>query len=424
MKRTAIASFERRPPPARRRLSPCERHDRDVCVTRADHDAQRPPLRRSRSPRAAPAGQAARRASGPSPLPRRRRTSSATASLPISASIEASVTSDPLRSRRGGRRSVLVGEPLELFANEVLADLVLGDLGSPRCRDSGSAPDHLLHVLHLELDLGLVGTCRTPVEDVRAVPGRSARSARARARHPDSTQHDQRKSVTPQYPRALAGFHLPIQFCACRGLRDRRASHPGGPLWERAGECAPDDLAATSPRGSGAQQPPALTSPTSTWAAPTRPARTPQRGADGSSWRGCLWRCQGAVIACAHRASMPSTRQAGRSPRRRRPVPRRRSRVDEPRPTRHAEADRSSRAATDRLRHDARWRFVNPRMATLLDESMGETAENVADRYASRVRTRTGSRSRANAAPSPLRRPADSTTSSFRSRRRSQRATL
>ena len=60
------------------------------------------------------------------------------------------------------------------------------------------------------------------------------------------------------------------------------------------------------------------------------------------------------------------------------------------------------------------WRFVNPSLAERHStESMGETAENVAERYERRrARTRTPSRSSRTGAPSPPPRPAASTTSS------------
>ena len=71
------------------------------------------------------------------------------------------------------------------------------------------------------------------------------------------------------------------------------------------------------------------------------------------------------------------------------------------------------------------WRFVNPRMEELYStEAMGETAENVAERYGiSRDATRTTSRSRATGARSRPPRPAASTTRSCRCRPRSPRAT-
>ena len=63
------------------------------------------------------------------------------------------------------------------------------------------------------------------------------------------------------------------------------------------------------------------------------------------------------------------------------------------------------------------WRFPNPRMEKLFPlESMGETGENVADRWSvSRARIRMRLPCARSSAGPPLRRPDDSTTSSWRS---------
>ena len=69
--------------------------------------------------------------------------------------------------------------------------------------------------------------------------------------------------------------------------------------------------------------------------------------------------------------------------RRRRRVHRRRRRVDDAGAVRHGEARRGlgpRRAAA--VRHDLGWRFVNPELAAMhYPYSMGETAENVAERW-------------------------------------------
>src|SRR5262245_38524129 len=55
--------------------------------------------------------------------------------------------------------------PLRFVARDVFAELVLGDLGlAAFAAVLVLRGDHLLDVLHLELDLGLIGPGRLPVE--------------------------------------------------------------------------------------------------------------------------------------------------------------------------------------------------------------------------------------------------------------------
>ena len=150
----------------------------------------------------------------------------------------------------------------------------------------------------------------------------------------------------------------------------------------------PDDLAAhVDPRRGRAQ--PASTpsgSPTSTSAPPTRRARTT------ATWRG--WRrCSPACRQRSRRDRQPPLRLRPGGDQRRRPrgqarrgrlLPGRRGRVDEP----GAVGGREARARPPRgpqTMHDTTlgWRMINPRMAELgvSTESMGETGENVAERY-------------------------------------------
>ena len=69
---------------------------------------------------------------------------------------------------------------------------------------------------------------------------------------------------------------------------------------------------------------------------------------------------------------------------RRRPVRRRRRRVDDARAARHGEGGRSRSRAANATVYDTTlgWRFPNPRLEALFPlESMGETGENVAERW-------------------------------------------
>ena len=91
----------------------------------------------------------------------------------------------------------VVVEPLELVPNDRLADLVLGHLALAALAAVGVLGlDHLIDVLHLQLDLVLVGAGRAPVEQVGARTGVEPREQHEQPDDDrDAAQHYERKCV-------------------------------------------------------------------------------------------------------------------------------------------------------------------------------------------------------------------------------------
>ena len=118
---------------------------------------------------------------------------------------------------------------------------------------------------------------------------------------------------------------------------------------------------------------------------PGRRGQPRRRAHGGAARRASRSRCPGhrqPPLRLRPRGRQPGL--AGAPPRRGRPLPRRRHRVDEPRPVGRAEARAPPCRAAPQTMHDTAlgWRLVNPKMEELHStEAMGETAENVAERY-------------------------------------------
>ena len=203
-----------------------------------------------------------------------------------------------------------------------------------------------------------------------------------------------------------------------RGLRDRRPADADRPLRRGPRERAPGRPRRARDRGGGRAQRPARgrRSTRSTWAAPTRRARTT---ATSRGWGCCSpglpVEVPGVTVnrLCASGLEAVNQARAPDHARRRRPGAGRRRRVDDARAARDAEAGPLVPARRPAA-YDTTigWRFVEPAHggAATRTEAMGETAENVAERYgiaprgAGRVRAREPPARAGGAGGRPLRR--------------------
>ena len=168
------------------------------------------------------------------------------------------------------------------------------------------------------------------------------------------------------------GVRTPIGILR-RRARERARRRPGRARDPRAGR-------ASAVARSGAR------SPTWSSAARTRPARTT---ATSRAWRLLL---AGLPVSVPGRDGQPAVRlgaerggarRARRHARRGRPLRRRRRGEHDARAVRDVEGREAVRRATSQLFDTSLgWRFVNPRMQALYGmDSMGQTAENVAEQY-------------------------------------------
>src|SRR5919108_6083170 len=112
--------------------------------------------------------------------------------------------------------AILVGEPFAFLSRDLLAHLVFGQLSlASLAAIFVLRLEHLLDVLHLQLDLGLVRACGAPVEDVRSRARiEPADQDESENDNPDSAQDHEREGVhDAQYRKGGVAFTVPRRGC-------------------------------------------------------------------------------------------------------------------------------------------------------------------------------------------------------------------